>query len=150
MVYMVCAGGGYPIQETTVVGPPKPPELYGVKEDTDDLEVEVDEAKKKSSPASPPDDMRHKTRMKRLAKFESDKTGQGPFEEGSMVQVDSFGCGVVKWIGVYPKTDKLTAGIEFVSYIVWVGECWTCTSITHSLDSKRWSSNCYTALAGVQ
>ena len=82
--------------------------------DKDMEDVEIDRLT--NSPRSPEDDARHKIRIKRLCKFEADKIGEGPFDVGHMVRVESLGYGVVKWIGIiFLGTDKLTAGIEFVS-----------------------------------
>ena len=66
-------------------------------------------------PMSPEDQKREKIRIKRLARLSADETGEGPFEEGDMVHVESLGYGVVKWLGFLKlKKDSLIAGVEFV------------------------------------
>lgn len=96
---------------------PERPKLMGMM-DGDTEDVEIDEAKMKPvpkpSPKSPEDDTRHRIRVKRLVRLVADETREDPFEVGRMVHVESIGNGVVKWIGLFPRTDKLIAGIEFV------------------------------------
>ena len=101
------------IQESEL--PPPPPKLLETAEE-DTRDVEPDEARTKLIPQpallSPEDEKRRKIRIKRLARFSSDNTGEKPIEEGDMVMVDSLGYGVVKWLGELKK--QLIAGIEFV------------------------------------
>lgn len=84
-----------------------------------DTDVEIDDAKNKltskASPRSPEEEKRHRIRIKRLARLSSDEIGEGPFEEGHMVHVESMGYGVIRWLGQFQRNNKLTAGIEFVS-----------------------------------
>ena len=111
---------GHPIQETglyqaqarpvqylekSILGRPKL--LLTYSGETDNVGKDV--------PMSPEDLKRERIRIKRLARLSADETGEGPFEEGDMVHVESLGYGVVKWLGFLKlKRDSLIAGVEFV------------------------------------
>lgn len=111
----------HPIQECEQ--PPTPPRLIGGAAGDIEADKVIDNVTNKpktikSSPLTREDKERQKLRNKRLARLEFDKTGEGPFEEGSMIMVDVFGYGVVRWLGML--NNKFVAGIEFVSLSFYV------------------------------